>query len=152
FGKIVQFADFIPASKGLESQLDNFKSKVDEGYSIIIFPEGTRSDSFALNRFHKGAFYLAHHFKLDIQPIMLHGTNYTMPQRDPFYLKSGKVTIKFLPRIAYSDYEGETYSETTKKVSRYFKQSYQLLREALETPTFFKESILKNYIYKGPIV
>lgn len=152
FGEIVQHADFILASKGLEEQLDNIKAKIDEGYSIIIFPEGKRSESFELNRFHKGAFYLAHHFKLDIQAVVLHGTHYVMPQRDPFYVKSGKVTIQFLPRIGYEAFKEETYAVTTKRVSKQFKQQYQLLRESLETPAFFKETILKNYIYKGPVV
>lgn len=152
FGKIVQYADFVLSAKGLEGQLESIKAKLDDGFSIIIFPEGKRSESFELSRFHKGAFYLAHHFQLDIQPILLHGTNYTMPQRDPFYLKSGKVTIKFLPRIRYESFKAETYSVTTKSVSQQFKKEYQQLREMLETPTFFKEIILKNYIYKGPVL
>lgn len=152
FGKIVQYADFILSTKGLEGQLDSIKAKLEDGFSIIIFPEGKRSESFELNRFHKGAFYLAHHFKLDIQPIVLHGTNYVMPQRDPFYLKSGKVTIQFLPRMGYEAFKEETYAVTTKRVSKQFKHQYQLLRETLETPTFFKETILKNYIYKGPVL
>ena len=152
FGKIVQYADFVLASKGLEEQLESIGAKIEEGFSVIVFPEGKRSETFDLNRFHKGAFYLAHHFKLDIQPIILHGTNYTMPQHDPFYLKSGKVTIKFLPRVSFETFREETYAATTKRMTKQFKQEYQALREALETPAFFKETILKNYIYKGPVV
>ena len=150
FGKVVQYADFIPATKGLETQLDKVKRLVEEGYSIIVFPEGTRSDSFELGRFHKGAFYLAEYLNLDIQPVILHGTNYTMPQGDPFYLRSGRVNIKFLPRISCRDEDfGTNYSERTKKISRYFKEEYQKVRHQLETPQFFKETIIKNYIYKG---
>ncbi|WP_224995957.1 1-acyl-sn-glycerol-3-phosphate acyltransferase [Cesiribacter sp. SM1] len=153
FGKAVQFADFIPTSNGVENQLDKIGKLVEEGYSIIIFPEGTRSDSSSLNRFHKGAFYLAEHYKLDIQPVLLHGTSYTMPRADGFYLKNGTVTVKFLPRIAFDDAAwGNNYSERAKSISRYFKSEYQQLRQQQENPDFFKEVIIKNYIYKGPVL
>lgn len=153
FGKVVRYADFVSTTKGVEEQSNKIKDMIQKGYSIVVFPEGTRSDSFELHRFHKGAFYLAHHLKLDIQPVILHGTNYTMPRKDPFYLKNGRVTVKFLPRIVYgSESFGETYSESTKKISKYFKSEYEVLRKELETPDFFKETILKNYIYKGPII
>src|SRR5690606_6081330 len=104
-------------------------------------------------RFHKGAFYLAHELNLDIQPVILHGTNYTMPLKDPFHLKSGKVTVQFLPRISARDARfGSTYAERTKSISRYFKKEYESLRNEIETPHFFKETIIKNYIYKGPVL
>ncbi|AHM59753.1 phospholipid/glycerol acyltransferase [Flammeovirgaceae bacterium 311] len=153
FGQAVRFADFIPTSNGVENQLDKIGKLVQEGYSIIIFPEGTRSDSANLGRFHKGAFFLAHHFGLDIQPVLLHGTSYTMPRKDGFYVKSGTVTVKYLPRIAHEDTSwGSNYTERTKSISKYFKQEYQQLREQQEKPDFYKEVIIKNYIYKGPVL
>lgn len=153
FGRVVKFADFIFTGKGIENQVDEVQKLVERGYSIIIFPEGTRSESFELGRFHKGAFFLAEKFKLDIQPVVLHGTNYTVPKNDPFCIRSGTVTAEFLPRIKYNDpYFGENYSERTKAISRYFKKEYARLRQELETPRFFKEIILKNYVYKGPVL
>lgn len=153
FGKVVQYADFISTTQGVEEQVSKIKSLVEEGYSIIVFPEGTRSAGFETGRFHKGAFYLANELGLDIQPVILHGTNYTMPQNDPFHLKSGKVTIQFLPRISASDPGfGSSYSERTKLISRYFKSEYSSIRNEIETPEFFRETLIKNYIYKGPVL
>ncbi|MFN6946520.1 MAG: MMPL family transporter [Cytophagaceae bacterium] len=153
FGLAVQYADFIPAHKGIEGQLEKIRDLVAEGYSIIIFPEGTRSASAEIGRFHKGAFYLSEYLKLDIQPVILHGTSYAMPKNDGLYLRGGEVTIKFLPRIKYNDAEfGNTYSERTKKISRYFKSEYQVLRQEKELPDFYKETIFKNYLYKGPVL
>src|SRR5690606_3085701 len=98
-------------------------------------------------------FYLAEELGLDIQPVILHGTNYTMPQKDPFHLKSGKVTIQFLPRISTADSSfGRSYTERTKTIGRHFKQAYEELRNQKETPEFFKETLFKNYIYKGPVL
>ena len=39
--------------------------KVKEGYSIAIFPEGTRTYDGRMKRFHKGAFYLSEKLQLD---------------------------------------------------------------------------------------
>jgi len=153
FGKPVQYADFIWARKGVDNQLENIQKLVEEGYSIIVFPEGTRTGSFKLRRFHKGAFFLAEQLKLDIQPVVLHGTNLVMPKGDDFYLKNNVTTIKFLPRIKHEDSSfGEGYAERTKKISKYFKAEYNKVRAEVETPTFFKEIIIKNYLFKGPIL
>lgn len=153
FGKAVQYADFILASKGIENQLDKIKTLVAQGYSIVIYPEGTRSGTFNLKRFHKGAFYLAEYFQLDIQPVIIHGTSLVMPKGDDFYLKNSDITIKFLPRIRHDDASfGNNYSDRTKKISRYFKQEYQKVRYEIETPQYFREILIKNFIYKGPVL
>ena len=153
FGKAVQYADFIPASQGMENQLAKIEKLIEQGYSILIFPEGTRSCSFQLRRFHKGAFYLASHFKLDIQPVILHGTSQVMPKGDDYYLKTNPITIKFLPRIKYDGAGfGTDYHERAKKISRYFKTEYQQVRQEKEIPDFFKEILFKNFIYKGPVL
>ena len=153
FGKPVQYADFVPASQGIENQLDKIQLLINDGYSIIVYPEGTRTGTFELRRFHKGAFYLADYFKLDIQPVVLHGTSLVMPKGDDFYLKNNDVHIRFLPRIKFDDVDfGTTYSERTKKISRHFKNEYNKLRIQVETPKFFREIIIKNYLYKNPIL
>ena len=153
FGLSVKFADFILASKGVENQLDKIERLIQEGFSIIVFPEGTRSETFKLRRFHKGAFFLAEQYKLDVQPVILHGTNLVMTKGDDFYLKNNKVTIKCLPRIKHDDPAfGEGYSQRTKKISAHFKAEYNKLRREVETPSFFKETLVKNFIYKGPVL
>ncbi|ELR71286.1 hypothetical protein C900_02901 [Fulvivirga imtechensis AK7] len=153
FGKAVQYADFIKASKGIENQLDKIEGLINEGYSIIIYPEGTRSGTFQLRRFHKGAFYLAEHFQLDIQPVIIHGTSMVMPKGDDFYLKNSDITVKFLPRISHGDTSfGEGYSERTKTISRHFKKAYLSMRSQIETPEYFREIIIKNFLYKGPVL
>jgi len=45
---------------------------VKDGYSIVVFPEGTRSPDGTIKRFHKGAFYLAEQLNIDIVPCRAH--------------------------------------------------------------------------------
>lgn len=151
-GHIVRYLDFFPNYSGIELSLEKFEEKVKEGYSILIYPEGSRSEDCKIKRFHKGAFFLAEKLNLDILPILLHGVGDTMPKGEQL-LRSGNITVKILPRINPEDSSfGGDYSERTKGISRYFKNEFENLRAQVETPEFFKRKLIKNYIYKGPIV
>ncbi|HAY17636.1 MAG TPA: glycosyl transferase family 2, partial [Rikenellaceae bacterium] len=54
---------------GVEAHLGKIRSLVAQGYSLVIFPEGTRTSDGKVGRFHKGAFYLASELRLDITPV-----------------------------------------------------------------------------------
>ncbi len=152
FGAAIRMAGYHPISDGAESSVEKLQETIEQGYSVVIFPEGTRSEDGIPKRFHKGAFYLAERLQLDILPILMHGTSYTLSRNDIF-LKDGVVTLKFLPRIAENDKAwGENYSTRTKCISRYFKDEFEKLRQAIETPAYFRKQLINNYIYKGPVL
>jgi SAM-dependent methyltransferase len=125
---------------------------VKEGYSIVIFPEGTRSYDDTVKRFHKGAFFLAEKLKIDILPLLIHGSGYTISKGD-FMLKDAQLTVKFLPRIKPDDISfGANYSERTKKITKYFREQYALLKKEIETPSYFRHRLISNFLYKGPVL
>ncbi|HLP49800.1 MAG TPA: 1-acyl-sn-glycerol-3-phosphate acyltransferase [Chitinophagales bacterium] len=150
FGKVVQLADYYPVMEGADAATEKFVDIVKDGYSIVVFPEGTRSPDGRLKRFHKGAFYLAEQLNIDIVPMLLHGTGDTIRKGD-FMVMNASMTMKFLPRISPADARfGNGYAERTKGISRYFKTEYEKLREEKETPRYFRQWLRMNYIYKGP--
>ncbi len=150
FGKVVQLADYYPVMEGADAATEKFVDIVKDGYSIVIFPEGTRSPDGKLKRFHKGAFYLAEQLNLDIVPMLLHGTGDTIKKGD-FMVMNASMTMKFLPRMAANDTTyGTGYAERTKGISRYFKAEFEKLRQQKETPRYFRQRLRMNYIYKGP--
>ena len=143
---------FLPL-KAQKKVLISIKERVEKGYSVVVFPEGTRSEDGVIKRFHKGAFYVAEKLQLDILPILIHGTSYTL-SKDDFLVKDGAVTLSFLPRIKpYNDDSfGTGYAARTKNIGRYFKDSFELLRKKIEQPAYFNEQLRYNYIYKGPVL
>jgi uncharacterized protein len=152
FGKVVQLADYYYVAEGAENSVEKLQSIVDAGYSIVVFPEGTRSVDGTMKRFHKGAFYIAEQLQLDIQPLVLHGTGHRMAKGD-FQLMDGQMTLKFLPRITPDDKSfGENYSERTKQIGKYFRDEYEKLKQEIETPEYFLNKLFRNYIYKGPVL
>jgi uncharacterized protein len=153
FGAVVRMADYYPIlARGVENSLDLLKDRVRNGYSIVVFPEGTRSRDGLIKRFHKGAFYLADQLNLDILPILIHGTGYTMTKAD-FLLKNGTVTLKLLGRIRPDDRRfGDRYGEKAKNIGRYFREEFRQFKSSVEVPSLFKEQLIYNYLYKGPII
>lgn len=152
YGYIVRNADFYPASQGYENALDKIKRLTDDGYSVLIFPEGTRSVTGEVLRFHKGAFYLAEQLKLDILPMLLHGTGDCVTKGD-FHFKEGELSLKFLPRIHFDDPKfGNAYKERSKNVRLYMQDEYALLCDQKETVHYFRAKLIKNYIFKGPVL
>jgi 1-acyl-sn-glycerol-3-phosphate acyltransferase len=151
-GGVVRLADYYPIENGAEPSADLLADRVKEGYSIVIFPEGTRSPDESIGRFHKGAFYLAEKLNLDILPIIIEGTGYTITKGD-FLLKNGRITLKILPRIKPDDNRfGTGYSERTKKISRYFKEEFRQLCDTTHQTAYFREKLIYNYLYKGPVL
>ncbi len=149
FGRIIQWVDYYPVSAGIENSFSLLHEKVKEGYSIVVFPEGTRSKTMEIKRFKKGAFYLAENLHLDILPVVLHGTGDGIAKGD-LILKKPKLTTLILPRISIDNPKyGEGYSQRTKKISLYFKQQYKELRQTYETPHYFKEHLKYTYTYQG---
>lgn len=152
-GPIVRLGGFIPKEAGYDENLVKIKALLHEGYSLVIFPEGSRSPTPALSRFHKGAFFMAEKLNVDIVPVIFHGTAFVQGKNDNFLLKKGKITVKYLPRISPDDKTfGEGYAQRTKLISRYFKTEYAAVRKEIETVDYYVNHLSKNYIYKGPIL
>lgn len=152
FGIAIRMADYYPVAKGIENSIELLRDRVNNGYSIVIFPEGTRSVDWKIKRFHKGAFYLAEKLGIDILPIVIDGTGYTLTKND-FFLKDGLVTLTFLQRIKPADTSFATnYSERAKNISHYFKRKYEELKLQNHTPAHFRQQLIYNYIYKGPVL
>ncbi|MRG46036.1 MMPL family transporter [Chitinophaga sp. SYP-B3965] len=152
FGYAVRMADYYPVAEGAEASIEKLRDRVNNGYSIVVYPEGTRSTDASIKRFHKGAFYLAQELNIDILPAVIHGTAYTMSKGD-FLLKNGIITMKYLPRIKPDDKRwGDNYSTRTKLVSKYFKQEYEEMRNKIEGPDYYREQLVYQYIYKGPVL
>lgn len=154
FGFIISYADFQYISNEYEQSIDRLQEKIKEGYSIAIFPEGTRSRSGKIKRFHKGAFHLAETLGTDIIPIVLYGNNHVSDKAQPFNLHKGIMNCTILPRISSRDTSwGTTYQERTKRISACMREKYAQINLEKSTPDnpYFYEALVRNYLYKGPV-
>lgn len=153
FRFFVKFADFHDMTSGLDDRLlKTLKEMVEDGYSIVVFPEGTRSEKGQILRFKKGAFLLAEQLKLDIQPIYIHGSWRCLTKNEPV-VRSGLMTVKFLDRVRYDDPNyGATLLERSRAFRKLFVRERGVLQSQIERPAYFRTQLIRNFIYKGPVL
>lgn len=152
YGRIIHTAEFLPVSAGLDNLLPQLLDLKNRGYSIVVFPEGTRSADCSILRFHQGAFYLANELGLDIVPMVLHGAGHYLPKKD-FMFRKGKITLRILDRVPFSEISQLMPMRQASKFRSLIKAEYINLAENIETAEYFKSLVLYKYAYRGwPIV
>ncbi|MBK9355865.1 MAG: 1-acyl-sn-glycerol-3-phosphate acyltransferase [Bacteroidales bacterium] len=153
YGFVVRFAEFYPIFKGLDPQLaERLGKKVAKGYSILVFPEGTRTNDGQINRFHQGAFWLADKLNIDIQPMLLHGANHCMIKRE-FFLRPGMITLRALRKIKVTSVgDDESYRLQAQALRKIYRREFEKVSEELETPDYFRNRLLSQFLYKGPVI
>jgi 1-acyl-sn-glycerol-3-phosphate acyltransferase len=74
------------------------RTKVEQGFSLFLFPEGTRSPDATIQHFFRGAFYLANKYRIPVVPIVLEGTDRVLPKHS-FSINPGPVLVRVLEPI-----------------------------------------------------
>ncbi len=149
YGSVIHHAEFLPASDGLDAHIDELRSLYGRGYSICIFPEGTRSLDHKVHRFHKGAFYLAELLHADIVPVVMHGQDHVLPKTD-FMLREGTMSVRILQRISYDDTSmGSGYRELTHNIHKLYVYEYTKMCAEKEDAAYYANFVKSQYRYKG---
>lgn len=78
-----------------------------DGNPVVVFPEGTRADSYSLRPFKKGPFVLAIASRVPIVPTIVYGAMEVLPRRS-FRVRPGIVDIHFLAPVPT---DGLTYAD-----------------------------------------
>ena len=106
------------AKANFEKINDSINQVIKLGNSIMIFPEGKRSNQKELLPFKKGASHIAKNFNLPIIPVVSHNAHNLMV-KGKVWLKSGEIKIDILdPIYNVNDY---TVDELTSKMESLIK-------------------------------
>ncbi|MCF0244744.1 MAG: 1-acyl-sn-glycerol-3-phosphate acyltransferase [Bacteroidaceae bacterium] len=120
---LIKNLDFLP-TYALEDNMEKLAQLVKEGYSIMVFPEGTRTLDGKIHRFHRGAFYMAEQFGLDIVPVVIDGL-FEIYSKKAWLLSPGKFSVEVLPRIIRKENAGIDYRITCKNVHKLFIDKHE---------------------------
>jgi len=83
--------------------LQDCRKLLQEGASVLFFPEGTRSTSGKMDKFKKGAFSVAAKDQVPVVPITIVGTGKLMQNGREGLLRSGGVTLIVHPALKSKD-------------------------------------------------
>ena len=149
YGPLIHRAEFVPATEGVENFMPQLQSLVERGYSIMVFPEGTRSEDCRILRFHKGAFHLAQELGLDIVPICLNGVGTVLPKKEPL-LCPGHITVTVGKRIGADNISwGADSRSRTHAFHKYYIEWYQELCGKCDDSVYRAAYERHRHLYKG---
>lgn len=149
YGVLIRYAEFYPMSDGVDANIERLRDLVGRGYSIVIFPEGTRTENGRIGRFHRGAFLIAEQLGLDILPLYIHGFYDVLPKND-FMLRRGRMYLEVGKRISADDPSmGEDFKARTKAFHRMYLEEYRRICLERQNAGYFLPFVRGQYLYKG---
>jgi len=98
--------------------------RIQDGASVVVFPEGTRGTTYQLRPFKKGPFVLASAAGVPIVPTIVHGTIAIFP-KGSWHVRSGTVHVHFLEEIPTV---GRTYEDRDQLAMRCWERMAAALR------------------------
>ena len=148
YGLIIRFAEYYPVSDGYDKNVERLKKLVERGYSVVVFPEGTRSETGKILRFHKGAFQLAQALNVDILPVFIHGASHVMPKKD-FVLREGQLYVEIGQRMSAEEVKSIEARALTSRFHKYYIEHFEEIRRQRENTEYVLPFVRYKYIYKG---
>ncbi|MCQ2059000.1 MAG: 1-acyl-sn-glycerol-3-phosphate acyltransferase [Bacteroidaceae bacterium] len=146
YGWIIRMADYLPVSNGLDAVMPRIRKMVDKGYSVLVFPEGSRSADCTISHFYQGAFHLAKELGLNVRPVILHGVGHVFAKKE-FVLQKGSIDITILPEIEISEEKSAlSWAHTTEIL---YRNEFEKICRRTENCLYFRNFVMRTYMYKG---
>jgi long-chain acyl-CoA synthetase len=109
------FTNLIPMDRtgSLRESLRLAARVIEDGYVLLIFPEGTRSENGVMQSFKASIGYLSLHHRIDVLPMYLEGTHDAMPKGNVLPKQGTKVAAHIGPVLSF-----ESLQKAVAKVPR----------------------------------
>ncbi|MCP4162542.1 MAG: 1-acyl-sn-glycerol-3-phosphate acyltransferase [Deltaproteobacteria bacterium] len=92
-------------AESIKQMLIDSERAIDEGNSVFMFPEGTRSYDGIVKPFKHGAFTIAQKKQIPILPLAISGTIDMMPKNSIAYSGNHRIHIRVLDEIPYESFK-----------------------------------------------
>ncbi|MGA7159277.1 MAG: AMP-binding protein [Acidobacteriaceae bacterium] len=103
----------LPRLGGFRRSFEHAGRALDRGYSVLIFPEGHRSEDGTLQTFRSGIGLLAQQAEAEVLPVALVGLGEVL-RTGKRWFRSGRITVRVGAPIPYDP--GSTPEQTTQKL------------------------------------
>jgi len=98
--RMVKYIELVRGNKSsVIRMMEDCVESLQEGISIVIFPEGTRSLTGAIGKFKTGAFQLAVKTDKPLLPVLIDGTGEILPKKGIIFGRRRVVRIRVLDPI-----------------------------------------------------
>lgn len=116
----------------ISKMMTDCENAIESGSSVLLFPEGSRSESGEIKAFKPGAFILAEKQKIPVLPVVIFGTKDALPKNSFVSFGIHKICIKVLDEIPYSELSESAPDENSEKARALIEKHYQLIEKRME--------------------
>lgn len=132
YGLLIRNAEYLPVTNGIDELMPRLRSLVERGYSIAVYPEGTRSHTCKIGRFHQGAFYIAEQLNVPILPMCLYGPGKILPKKT-YHLRRGIIHVDVDKPLSQADLKAMgSIKEQNSRMHAWYIRKYEQLKNQLE--------------------
>ena len=103
--------------RGNLKMMRDCEKALEEGNSVMIFPEGTRSEDGKMRPFKEGAFELALRTRSAVLPIVIAGTAEALPKRGILLHGKHRMQVRILPPILPDSFQGKDARQLSQEVA-----------------------------------
>ena len=107
------------------------ESKLKDGMSVVIFPEGTRTSDGKMARFKRGAFMISQELSLPILPVTIDG-NYDVMSRHAWHVTWHPVHMTIHEPIMPRTDIGSTEQEQAQAMNETALQVSEIIQKTLD--------------------
>jgi long-chain acyl-CoA synthetase len=154
FTNLVSF-DRDGGSNDLRQTLREVGALLDEGKTVLIFPEGTRSTDGTIREFKGAIGHLAVHHKVDVLPLWLGGTYQALP-KDAAIPRKRDLTARIGPALRHDDIarlaQGKGNVERVRLVARLAQSAVEALRDGTVLDLAALDHLPEDAPKKHPLV
>jgi 1-acyl-sn-glycerol-3-phosphate acyltransferase len=115
--------------ESIAQMLRDCEMHLDEGSSIFMFPEGTRSPDGEVKDFKLGAFEMALKKKVPILPVVVSGTNKALPKYSMNFTGVQKIYIKIYEEIPYAAFANLSAAETAQMARQLIIEKLKIMKQ-----------------------
>ncbi len=105
----------LPQKSGFRRSFTFAGEMIDRGYSVLVFPEGRRSEDGRMGPFLGGIGLLAKELNVPVVPVKIDGL-FELKQRGQYFARPGQVTVTFGQPVSFS--ADEAPSQITKNLEQ----------------------------------
>lgn len=138
-----------------EQLRENVGEALSSGYSVLIFPEGTRSSDYRIRRFKQGTFRLSQDLGVSLGAVLLWGSGHVFPKRSVLSMGCGHVHAD---RLSCTGLEQPSLDISPREWARGVRREYVLAyaeaqaRYAQPEDPFYGSALRLNYTYRSPFL
>ncbi len=117
-----QYIEIGSGTANVRRMLEDSHRALEQGNSLLIFPEGTRSVDLKLGSFRDGAFLLALENKVPLLPVLLDGTGRALPKNGFLFAGRHLIRVRALEEIPYESFAGKTVRELREEMHAFYRE------------------------------